>query len=77
MRTGDWADQAISTVVKIEEELQAAGDDFGLAANRRENAAQLVDYFMEEAKVVYVIYKVWTAGFQDWLIGQGVSPGGP
>ena len=68
VRSGDWADQAISTVVKIEEELQAAGDDFGLAANRRENAAQLVDYFMEEAKVVYVIYKVWTAGFKDWLM---------
>ena len=73
VRSGDWADQAISTVVKIEEELQAAGDDFGLAANRRENAAQLVDYFMEEAKVVYVIYKVWTAGFKDWLIEQGVT----
>ena len=73
VRTGDWADQAISTVVKIEEELRAAGDEFGLAANRRENAAQLVDYFMEEAKVVYVIYKVWTAGFSDWLLGQGVS----
>ena len=25
VRSGDWADQAISTVVKIEEELQAAG----------------------------------------------------
>ena len=74
MRTGDWADQAISTVVKIEEELRAAGDEFGLAANRRENAAQLVDYFMEEAKVVYVIYKVWTAGFEAWLIEQGVTP---
>lgn len=74
VRSGDWADQAISTVVKIEEELRAAGDEFGLAANRRENAAQLVDYFMEEAKVVYVIYKVWTAGFSDWLLAQGVSP---
>ena len=73
VRSGDWADQAISTVVKIEEELRAAGDDFGLAGDRRENAAQLVDYFMEEAKVVYVIYKVWTAGFKDWLIEQGVT----
>ncbi len=73
VRSGDWADQAVSTVVKIEEELRAAGDEFGLAANRRENAAQLVDYFMEEAKVVYVIYKVWTAGFEAWLIEQGVT----
>lgn len=73
VRSGDWADQAISTVTKIEEELRAAGDEFGLAANRRENSAQLVDYFMEEAKVVYVIYKVWTAGFEDWLRSQGVT----
>ncbi len=36
-------------------------------------AAQLVDSFMEEAKVVYLIYKVWTAGFLDWLAGQGVT----
>ena len=74
VRSGDWADQAVSTIVKIEEELRAAGDDFGLTANRRENAAQLVDYFMEEAKVVYVVYKVWTAGFQTWLIEQGIAP---
>jgi hypothetical protein len=73
VRSGDWADQAVSTVTKIEEELVAGGDTFGLAAGRRENAAQLVDYFMEEAKVVYVIYKVWTAGFVDWLRGQGVT----
>ncbi len=73
VRSGDWADQAISTVVKIEEELRAAGDAFGLTANRRENAAQLVDYFMEEAKVVYVVYKVWTAGFEAWLTAQGVT----
>ncbi len=73
VRTGDWADQAISTAVKVEEELRAGGNDLGLAGGRRENAAQLVDYFMEEAKVVYVIYKVWTAGFEDWLIQQGVT----
>jgi len=73
VRSGDWADQAVSTVARIEEELRAGGDEFGLAANRRENAAQLVDYFMEEAKVVYVVYKVWTAGFEDWLGDQGVT----
>ena len=41
---------------KIREALEEAGDEFGLKAGRREIAAQLVDYFMEEAKVVYVIY---------------------
>jgi hypothetical protein len=73
VRSGDWADQAVSTVVKIEEELRSAGDDLGLAGGRRENAAQLVDYFMEEAKVVYVVYRVWTTGFNEWLVAQGVS----
>ena len=43
VRSGDWADQAISTAVKIEEELRAGGNDLGLAGGRRENAAQLVD----------------------------------
>ncbi len=73
VRTGDWADQSVSTVTKIQEALREGGDVFGLTAGRRETAAQLVDYFMEEAKVVYVIYEVWTAGFLDWLRGAGVA----
>ncbi|HEY2651374.1 MAG TPA: hypothetical protein VGI50_05595 [Solirubrobacteraceae bacterium] len=64
VRPGDWADQAVSTVGKIE---QAA------AAGRGEEAAELVDYFMEEAKVVYLIYEVWMAGFVEWLALQGVA----
>jgi hypothetical protein len=64
VRTGDWADQAVSTVRKIQEAIE--GD-------RREAAAQLVDYFMEEAKVVYVIYQVWSTGFLDWLRAEGMT----
>lgn len=66
VRTGDWADQAISTVAKIDDAV-AAGD--------LELAAQLVDYFVEEAKVCHRIYTVWTAGFESWLRGQGVTEG--
>ena len=73
VRTGDWPDQAVSTVTKIQEALREAGDTFGLAAGRRETAAQLVNYFMEKAKVVYVVYDVWTAGFLAWLRDQGVA----
>ena len=73
VRTGPWADQTIGTATKIREALEDAGDTFGLKAGRRETSAQLVDYFMEEAKVVYVIYKVWTDGFVDWLRGKGVA----
>jgi len=72
IRSGDWAEQAVPTLTRAREELAEAGDDFGLAASRREVAAQLVDYFMEEAKVVYVIYDVWTQGFLGWLSAQGV-----
>ena len=76
VRTGDWNDQAISTVTKIQEALEEAGDEFGPAAGRREAAAQLVDYFMEEAKGLYVAYsKVWTPGFVNWLHAQGVPDG--
>ena len=61
VRGGDWPDQGISTVRKIEE---------ALAAARYELAAQLVDYFMEEAKVGYAIYALWLRGFADWLDRQ-------
>jgi hypothetical protein len=72
VRTGDWHDQAISTVTKIREAIAGTGDEFGPGAAGRESAAQLVDYFMEEAKVVMVVYRVWTDGFLDWLRGEGV-----
>ena len=73
VRSGNWADQAIPTLDKAREALAEAGDEFGIRAGRREVSAQLVDSFMEEAKVVYLIYKVWTAGFLGWLGGQGVT----
>jgi hypothetical protein len=64
VRTGDWPDQGVSTVAKIE----AAA-----AAGRGEEAAQLLDYFLEEAKVCYGIYGVWFGGFMEWLGQAGVS----
>jgi hypothetical protein len=63
VREGDWADQAISTTTKIQE---------AIAANQWELAAQLVDYWMEEAKVIHVIYQIWTDGFLAHLAEQGV-----
>lgn len=73
VRVGPWADQTLPTLDKAREAMAEAGDEFGLKAGRRETAAQLVDYFMEEAKVVYLIYEVWTQGFLDWLGERGVS----
>jgi hypothetical protein len=64
VREGPWADQAVSTTRKFYEALDAA---------QLELAAQLVDYFMEEAKVVYLIYDVWGEGFRSWLLEQGID----
>ena len=64
VRTGDWADQSVSTVQKIEEAVRDGGWEL---------AAQLVDYFMEEAKVCHVIYGIWFDGFLRWLEEQGVA----
>jgi hypothetical protein len=63
VRTGAWQDQAISTTRKIRDSIEAG---------EWELAAQLVDYWMEEAKVVYVIYQVWDEGFVTYLDGAGV-----
>ena len=63
VRTGDWQDQAISTTKKIHESIEAG---------EWELAAQLIDYWMEEAKVVYVIYQVWDEGFVAYLRSKGV-----
>ena len=64
IRTGDWQDQAISTTRKIRDSIEAG---------EWELAAQLIDYWMEEAKIVYVIYQVWTDGFLTYLRAQGVG----
>jgi hypothetical protein len=64
VREGDWAEQAVSTYAKVEE---------AVAAGQWELAPQLVDYSMEEAKVVYVIYQVWTEGFLEWFRKEGVG----
>ena len=72
VKVGSWTDQQTPTLEEARRAIAEAGDEFGLKAGRREVAAQLVDYFMEEAKVVYVIYDVWTKGFLDWLATKGV-----
>lgn len=64
VRTGEWSEQAVSTTARISDAIEA-GD--------WEVAAQLIDYWMEEAKVVYVIYQVWTDGFERYLLDRGVT----
>jgi hypothetical protein len=64
VRDGDWRDQAVSTAARVQEALEA---------QQWEVAAQLVDYFMEEAKVCHNVYQVWIAGLESWLRARGVG----
>ena len=64
IRSGDWQDQTIPTVQKI--------DDL-IAGKAWEPAAEMVDYFMEEAKICHKIYVGWSRGFQEWMRFQGVD----
>ena len=64
VRTGDWKAQSVSTTTRIVE---------AILADQWEIAAQLIDYWMEEAKVVYVVYQVWTEGWGGFLASRGVS----
>lgn len=64
VRTGDWSDQSISTTRKVVEAVESG---------QMELAAQLIDYWMEEAKVVYVVYGVWTEGWTTYLTERGLT----
>lgn len=64
VRLGGWDEQAVSTTRCIQEEIYAG---------RLEPAAQLVDYWMEEAKVIQVIYDSWTEGWRGFLVDAGVA----
>lgn len=63
IRGGTWQDQAVSTVTRISETLREG---------RPAEAARLVDYFVEEARIVQRIYEVWYPRFVEWLDGEGV-----
>lgn len=64
VRGGGLQELAVSTVERIQD---------AIAVGQWEVAAQLIDYFIEEAKVCHNLYQVWTEGFEKWLASQGVS----
>ena len=73
VRTGPWADQAVSTYRKIAEALEGAGDDPASGGGERERAAQLIDYFMEEAKVIYLAVDTLVPRLLEWSAGAGAT----
>jgi hypothetical protein len=64
VRMGSWEDQKISTYRKIHEAIDAGDWDF---------AAQLANYFVEEASVCYGIYRQWIPDLNAFLAENGVS----
>jgi hypothetical protein len=64
IRAGDLSDQRVSTFDRIGEAL--AGGDF-------ERAAELGDFFVDEAEVIFGIYRGWIPQLIDFLLDRGVS----
>jgi hypothetical protein len=62
VRSGDWGDQAISTYDKILEALDRG--DFAAAA-------ELADFFANEAEVIHSIYRDWIPKLIDFLRERG------
>ena len=65
IRLGSWEDQKISTYRKIRE---------AVAEERWDDAADLADYFIDEASVCFILYRQWINDLSNFLKSNGVSP---
>ena len=63
-RLGSWEDQKISTYRKIREAIEE---------RRWDDAAELGNYFVDEAKVCFAIYRQWIPDLNAFLAENGVS----
>jgi hypothetical protein len=64
VRTGEWQDQKVSTYDKIREALEA---------KEFERAAAFVDFFTDEADVIYSIFRQLVPDLNEYLLQQGLS----
>ena len=64
VRLGSWEDQRISTYRKIREAVEQ---------ERWDDAAELCNYFVDEAKVCFAIYRQWIPDLNGFLSENGVS----
>ncbi|HEY2651375.1 MAG TPA: hypothetical protein VGI50_05600 [Solirubrobacteraceae bacterium] len=64
VRVGKWEDQRISTYRKIHQAIDNGDWDF---------AAELANYFVEEASVCFGIYRSWIPDLTAFLAENGVS----
>ena len=63
VRLGSWEDQKISTYRKIREALEES---------RWDDAAELCNYFVDEASVCFAIYRQWIPDLNGFLAENGV-----
>lgn len=64
-RTDSWEDQKISTYRRIRE---------AVAEERWDDAARLTNYFVDEGRVCFGIYRQWIPDLNAFLRENGVSP---
>jgi hypothetical protein len=64
VRSGDWADQTVSTLDKLVAAI-AAGDF--------EQAAELADFYVDEAAVIHSIYRDWIPKLIDFIAARGAG----
>jgi hypothetical protein len=64
IRLGSWEDQKISTYRKIRE---------ALLDERWDDAAELCNYFVDEARVCFAIYRTWIPDLNAFLAENGAS----
>lgn len=67
VRLGSWQDQKISTYRKIRE---------AVADARWDDAADLADYFIDEASVCFILYRQWISDLSGFLRREGVPAEG-
>jgi hypothetical protein len=63
-RLGSWEDQKVSTYRKIREAIED---------RRWDDAAELCNYFVDEAKVCFAIYRQWIPDLNGFLAENGVA----
>ena len=64
IRKGDLDEQKISTYQRLEE---------AIGAGRREDAIELADCFIDEAKILYELFPSWAESLKKYLGHQGVT----
>jgi len=64
IRSGDWVEQKVSTFGEVGRAIDDA---------RWSDAAELANYFVDEARVCWNLYRQWTIELQDFLLTRGVS----